>query len=65
MDYSKITTSLILNCVKFNHRITRPALNIKQERLRDFKRNKLERITKDRQQINITLPQRSALEANY
>jgi hypothetical protein len=28
MDYLKITTGLVLNCVKFNRRIARPALNI-------------------------------------
>jgi hypothetical protein len=65
IDYLKITTGLVLNCVKFNCKIARLALNIKQERLRDFERDKLERIAKDRQQINMTLPQRSALKANY
>jgi hypothetical protein len=47
MDYSKIITSLILNYIKFNYEIIRPALNIKRERLYDFKRNKLKYITKD------------------
>jgi hypothetical protein len=64
MDYLKIITGLIVNCVKFNRRMARPALDIKQEGLRGFERNELERIAKDRQQMNITLPERTASELN-
>lgn len=41
MDYSKIMTGILVNCVKFNRRIARPALDIEQERLREFERNEL------------------------
>lgn len=49
MNYSKIMTGLIVNCVKFNHKMARPALDIKQERLRGFERDELKRIARDRQ----------------
>ena len=34
---------------------SRPTVNVEQERLREFERNELERITKDRQQMNMAL----------
>jgi len=46
-DYSKIMTSVVMNCVRCNRKMARPALDIEQERLRDYERHELERITKD------------------
>ena len=45
--------------------MARPALDIEQERLRDYERHELERITKDWQQMNIALPARITSEINY
>lgn len=63
-DYSKILTSISMNCVRQNRQRVTPTLDIEQERLRNYKRHELERIAEDRQQINITLPARIASEIN-
>jgi hypothetical protein len=64
-DYSKIMTGLAINCVRYNRRTARPALDVELERLREFERNKLERIAEDRQQMNMALPARITSEMNY
>lgn len=48
-DHFKIMTGLALNCVKSNCRITRPSLDIEQERLQEIEKNKLKCIVEDRQ----------------
>jgi hypothetical protein len=60
IDYSKIITSIALNCVTSTRKTARPALDIEQERLRE-----LERIAEDWQQMNMTLVARIASERNY
>jgi len=55
-DYSKIMTGLAINCVRCNRRTARPTLDVEQERLREFERNRLEGIAEDQRQMNITLP---------
>lgn len=64
-DYSKIMTSIALNCVTSTCKTARPALDIEQERLRELEKNKLERIAEDRRQMNMTLAARIASERNY
>lgn len=65
MEYSKIVTSIATNCVKCSRNLSKPALDAKKERLQEHKRNTLERIAEDRQQMNITLPARLASELNH
>jgi hypothetical protein len=48
-DYSKILTSISMNCIRYYRQTARPTLDIKQEKLRNYKRHKLERIAEDRQ----------------
>jgi hypothetical protein len=64
-DYSKIMTSIALNCVTSTCKTAGPVLDIEQERLRELEKNKLERTAEDRQQMNMTLAARIALERNY
>jgi hypothetical protein len=40
-DYSKIMTSLAVNCVRCNRRTARPVLGVEQEKLREFERKEL------------------------
>jgi len=65
MEYSKIITSITTNCVKYSRNLSKPALDAKKERLQEYKRNTLEHIAKDRQQMNITLPARLTSELNH
>jgi hypothetical protein len=58
-------TSVAMNCVRYNRQTARPALDIEQDRLCDYERHELKRITKDRQQMNMALPARIASEINY
>lgn len=64
-DYSKIMTSLAIHCARCNRMMARPALDVEQERLREFERNELERVAEDRQQMNMALLARIASEINY
>lgn len=63
-DYSKILTSVAVNCVRCNRQMAKPIIDIEQERLRNFEKHELERITDDRQQMNMTLSARLASEIN-
>jgi hypothetical protein len=63
-EYSRIVTSLAVNCVRCNRSTARAALDVEQDRLRDYERNELERITNERQQMNMALPERVATERN-
>jgi hypothetical protein len=63
--YSKIMTSLAMNCVRCSRSTSKPALDAERERLREYERNELERIAEDRQQVNMALPARLASELNY
>ena len=63
-EYSKILTSIAVNCVRCNRQMAKPMLDIEQERLRNFERHELERIAEDRQQMSMTLPARLASEIN-
>jgi hypothetical protein len=63
-DYSKIITSIAMNCVRYNRQTARPALDIEQESLQDHERHELDRIAEGRQQMNMTLPARLASEIN-
>jgi hypothetical protein len=54
-----------MNCVTSTHKTARPVLDIEQERLQELEKNKLERIAEDRQQMNMTLAARIALERDY
>jgi hypothetical protein len=48
--------------VRCNRQTAKPILDIEEERLRNFERHELERIDKDRQQMNMALPARIASE---
>jgi hypothetical protein len=63
-DYSKILTSISMNCVRHYRQTARPTLDIEQERLRNYEKHELERIAVDRQQMNMALPARIASEIN-
>ncbi|CZS92364.1 uncharacterized protein RAG0_02770 [Rhynchosporium agropyri] len=65
IDYSKIITSLALNCAKSTRNLSKPALFVEKERLEEYERNTLERIAEERQQMNMTLLARLASELNY
>jgi hypothetical protein len=63
-DYSKILSSISINCVRYNRQTARPTLDIAQERLQNHEKHELERIAVDRQQMNMALPARIASERN-
>ncbi|KFY80511.1 hypothetical protein V499_00635 [Pseudogymnoascus sp. VKM F-103] len=65
MEFSKVMSSLVVNGAKCIRRIARTALDIEQERLRMHERDQLERIAEDRQQMNMTLAERTASEMSY
>lgn len=47
-DYSKILSSIYMNCVSYNRQTARPTLDIEQERLRNHERQQLDGIAEDR-----------------
>jgi hypothetical protein len=61
----KIMTGLVVNCAKFNRRMAKPVLDAERDRLRESEREGLECIAKDRQQMNMTLAERTVSEMNY
>ncbi|PQE05176.1 hypothetical protein CJF31_00011326 [Rutstroemia sp. NJR-2017a BVV2] len=63
-DYSKILSSISINCVRYNRQTARPTLDIEQKRLQNHEKHELERIAVDRQQMNIALPAQIASERN-
>ncbi|KAL5346553.1 hypothetical protein ACLOAV_008260 [Pseudogymnoascus australis] len=65
MEFSKVMSSLVVNGAKCIRRIARTALDIEQERLRMHERDQLERIAEDRQQMNMTLAERTASKMSY
>ena len=63
-DYSRILSSISVNCVRYNRQTARPTLDIEHERLRKFEGDELKSIAEARQQMNIALPARIASENN-
>lgn len=64
-EFTKIMTRIAMNCVRCHRGIARPALDAERERLRESEQKRLERIGKDRLQMNMTLTERMASEINY
>lgn len=62
ITFIKIMTSVTENWARWNRLITRPILEIAQERLREVERNNLNRIKVDRDQRNMTGEDRIKLE---
>jgi hypothetical protein len=63
-EFAKIMTSIVVNCVRCYRGISRPALDIKRERLQETEQERLERIAEDRLQMNMTFAERIASQIN-
>ncbi|TGO21811.1 hypothetical protein BPAE_0199g00050 [Botrytis paeoniae] len=60
--YSKISSSISINCVRYHCQTVRPILENEQEILQTYERYELERIAVDRRPMNMALPARIASE---